>query len=410
MRIHISHLFILLFITIHLGIAGDLDGCDCGISDVNLNQVKPCRKIIGPILNVTTEREFIEAIDLANKEGGNMTILIRNGVYRVATSSWYPYLTADNVVIRSYSGQRDSVILHGSGMKELDQSAEIGIYIAGNHVTVADLTIKQLGNHGLAVSGNDFFAHNLKIQDTYEQMIKGNSKGKKLKNSIVQCSLFEYTEEVGPQWYIGGLDIHGGVEWNVRDNIFKNIASPADKVAEHAIHFWDYSSDNLVERNLIVNCDRGIGFGLGVRMNEGGMIKNNMITNLGNGKFNDVGISLESSPGTRVYNNTIIVEYKNAIEFRFSTTNDVDISNNLSNKPIKSRDGGKATLQANYINASKSWFSNLRFGDLHIQDKQESIVCKGIYIEEVMLDMDRTARNRPCYDIGADQIIDIKRR
>ena len=145
-------------------------------------------------------------------------------------------------------------------------------------------------------------------------------------------------------------------------------------------------------------------------MNEGGMIKNNMITNLGNGKFNDVGISLESSPGTRVYNNTIIVEYKNAIVFRFSTTNDVDISNNLSNKPIKSRDGGKATLQANYINASKSWFSNLRFGDLHIQDKQESIVCKGIYIEEVMLDMDRTARNRPCYDIGADQIIDIKRR
>lgn len=166
-------------------------------------------------------------------------------------------------------------------------------------------------------------------------MLKGTSAGDGADNGKVQCSLFEYTAGVGPQFYIGGLDIHKGNDWIVRDNIFKNIASPSGSTAEHAIHFWKQCADNIIERNIIINCDRGIGFGLGNDVNNGnlgGIIRNNMIYNNGLGIFNDVGIGLEYSPNTKVYNNTIYIAYQNAIEYRWGATTNVNIANNLTNR------------------------------------------------------------------------------
>jgi len=159
---------------------------------------------------------------------------------------------------------------------------------------------------------------------------------------------------VGPQFYIGGLDIHEGSNWIVNDNVFKNIASPSGSLAEHAVHFWDFSANNSVERNIIINCDRGIGFGLGTSPNIGGINRNNTLYNDGSGLFNDVGISLETSPGTKVYNNTIYIDYPNAIEYRYTSTNNVEITNNLCNKLITSRNGDQATLTTNLTTAQSA--------------------------------------------------------
>lgn len=382
--------------------------CNCTISDVQNNSVNPCNLVIGTIENVTTTSELRAAIIKANNVGGNMTILIADGRYEIASPSWYPYITASNVVFRSLSGNRDAVILTGSGMKSVAPSVESGFYIVGNHVTIADLTIMEVGNHGIAGEGDNLFVHNVKIQNTYEQMIKGTSAGDGADEGKVQCSLFEYTAGVGPWYYIGGLDIHKGNNWVVNDNIFRNIASPSGSLAEHAVHFWNFSADNTVERNIIINCDRGIGFGLGSSPNEGGIIRNNMIYNDGTRLFDDVGIGLESSPNTKVYNNTVFIDYPNAIEYRFSETNNIAISNNLTNRQIRSRDGGQAVLTTNFTNALDSWFVDLSTGNLRLNSNNASVSDQGTILTDVSMDLDQTLRPQDgLFDLGAHEYLQV---
>ena len=379
--------------------------CSCTIAEVQNNSVIPCDLVIGQIINVSTTNELYNAINQVNANGGNMTVLLADGTYPIASPTWYPYITASNVVFRSASGNRDAVILTGTGMKSVSPGVENVIYFVGDNNTIADLTIRDVGNHGIAVEGDSLFVHNVRIQNTYEQMIKGTAGGDGADYGLVQCSLFEYPAGIGPQFYIGGLDIHKGDHWTVRDNVFIDIASPSGSVAEHAVHFWNDGSDQMIERNMIINCDRGIGLGLGNSPNTGGMIRNNMIYNDGGHPFHDVGIGLETSPGTKVYNNTVFIQYPNAIEYRFPATTGVDIVNNLTNKTIKSRDGAQATLATNITNAQSSWFEDVSMGDLHLLPDVKEAIDQGTNLSpDVVADLDQTTRPQGTgYDIGAHE-------
>ena len=379
--------------------------CGCTVSQVEDNTVEACDLVIGNIVEVASTQEFKDAINMANNTGGSMTILIADGTYQVASTASFPYVTADNVVFRSLSGNRDAVILTGGGMAPTS-STEDGFLIAGDNVTIADLTIRSVGNHAIQVSGHGITVHNVRIQDTYEQMLKGSTSADNIDAGLVQCSLFEYTEGVGPNWYIGGIDVHKGMNWIVRDNVFKHIASPGNTLAEHAVHFWNNAMDITVERNIIYNCDRGIGFGLGDNepQNNGGIIRNNMIYNDGSGMFDDVGIGLEASPNTRVYNNTIYVAYPNAIEYRFGSTSNVHIANNLTNKAITSRNGGTGILETNYTDAQDSWFTNLSSGNLRLLFEVEALVDQGTILDIVSYDLDQNIRpDGTAHDIGAQE-------
>ena len=380
--------------------------CACTIQEVEQNKVTPCNVTIGKTVTVSTTSEIRNAINQANATGGNMTILIADGSYQIASSTSYPYITGNNIVIRSVSGKRDQVILSGGGMKPTSSTENV-LGIAGNHITIADLTIQDCGNHGIQVSGHHLLVHNVHFKNTYEQMLKGATDANYIDSAIVQCSLFEYPNGIGPNYYTGGLDIHKGTNWIVRDNMFKNIKSPSGSVAEHAIHFWNQSSDNLIERNWIINCDRGIGFGLGNSPSQGGLIRNNMIYNDGGGNFSDVGIGLENSPNTKVNNNTIFVAYQNAIEYRFTGTTNVDIKNNLTNKSIRARDGATGTVSNNLSNAQSNWFIKTSQGDLHLATSLSNVVDQGIDLMPYITD-DIDQNKRPqgtAVDIGADEYV-----
>ncbi len=327
----------------------------------------PLTTTIGDILTVNNVEELNSAITTAN-QNGNTTILLEDGTYTVSQGIW---ISGDNIMIRSLSGDRDKVILTGGGM---GNGVTHIFWLEGDNITIADITLKGVDNHTIQVHGEldaDYvLLHNLHVLDAYEQLIKVSYDDSKMDissdNGILECSLLEYSAGIGPQWYIGGIDAHNAKDWTVKDNTFKNITSPTEDLAEYSIHFWSDSENTLVENNTILNCDRGIGFGLGDRGHIGGTIKNNKIYH--NSAKGDVGISLENSSHTLVEDNIILLEndYNNAIEYRFEGTYGGIIRNNITNKGITSRDGGTATLENNTINASIDWFIDPANGDFSL--------------------------------------------
>ena len=362
-------------------------------------------------ITVSNESELRSAVDAANNSGGNTTILVSDGVYTLTDTL---YINVPNVTLSGKSGNRANAIIQGDAMSA---SAKVGnlLRVAGSGFKLNGLTLRKSGWHLIQVVGENNAdspeISNCIMQDAYEQMIKVSIDQSNLNtssdNGLVENCLFEYTAGTGPEYYIGGIDAHGAKNWIIRNNTFRNIISPNTAVAEFAVHFWDSSANNVVEKNLVVNCDRGIGFGLSDYGNSGGVIRNNMIYHAANkGAFADVGISLENSPGTSVYNNTVFMEnsYPSSIEYRFPGTTGITIENNLANKAITARDGAGGTVSNNLTTASKSWFVNVSNGDLHLASGVSAVVDAGLQIAGLTDDFD--SQSRPLgfgFDIGADE-------
>jgi hypothetical protein len=245
------------------------------------------------------------------------------------------------------------------------------IDVSADYFSIIGVTLQNSRWHLIQIRSEqdvDFFTmDNCILQDAGQQLLKvsGGEKGHYSDFGVITNSLFQYTAGIGPNYYIGGIDAHRAVDWLVQNNMFKNIASPAEQVAEHAIHFWRDSSNIKTIGNIIINSDRGIGYGLSNRDNEsrGGIISDNIIIHTATEHpFADVGIALESSPETSIINNIIysMTSYPNAIEYRFDKTYGVLIHGNTTNKAIKKRDGAKATLANNHTGSlSKELINNI---------------------------------------------------
>lgn len=351
---------------------------------------------------VGTVDELIYAVEKANQNGDTVIILL-DGTYRLSDML---YITGDYITFKSQSGDRDGVIIRGDGMFG---SVSHIFNVTGDDFEVQDLTIGWVSNHAIQIQGNADADRphilNVRFVDTGEQMLKVSTDwGENFSDGgVVENCLFEYTAGVGPQYYIGGIDVHQGKDWIVRSNTFVDIRSPDSQLAEYAIHFWSDSSGTIVEQNRIVNCDRGIGFGMGDSGHTGGIIRNNFVYTTG-----DVGIGLENSSDTLVYNNSVYtVNYTNSIEYRFSGTYGVEIINNLTNGDITSRDGGSATVGTNVTDVEDDWFVDVQSGDLHLSYSVPSVVDEGQTLPDVVNDYDGEVRPRgDGYDIGGDEFVE----
>lgn len=317
------------------------------------------------------------------------TILIKDGVYKL--DGRMLTLAVPSVTIRSASSNRDKVILDG-GYK----SPSV-FEISASDVTIADLTITSPYNHAIHVftprkGGNtqDTLIHNVHIVDPGQQAIKVNptTDGAYLVNGIIECSLIELTaigrEKIRNNCYTGGIDAHRAQGWTVRDNEIKGFWCQKG-LSEHAIHFWKGSQDTTVERNVLIDNARGIGFGMQAQKNSGmntvcapssdhigGVIRNNFITTTDKKLFSsdagsDCGICLWYVCNTKVAENCIYSEQPNrtfsSIEWRFPTTT-AEVINNVTNIPMLERDGALAIKSGNITNATKKRFENPSIGDL----------------------------------------------
>jgi hypothetical protein len=355
------------------------------------------------------------AVNNANS-GGDANILIASGEYDLSGIALQ--ITANGVTVRGQSGNRSAVILDNHYV----EAGTSGIFrILASNVTIADMTLQHAYYHAIHISPGgsnveNVLIDNVHIIDPGEQAIKINPDSRDaatytVNNGIIRDCMIELTStgrenltNTDYSCYTGGIDAHWAADWIVQDNIIKGFWCSTD-LSEHGIHFWNNSSNIIVERNRIIDCDRGIGFGLGLDGNSGGIIRNNMIYHGVDHGFSDVGISVESTPDAQIYNNTIYhVHNYSAIEYRFDTTSNVHIANNLTNRSITRRDDALALVENNVTNAQASWFVSVPSGNLHLATAVAAVVDQGMVITGLTDDFDGGTRPYGSgHDIGADE-------
>jgi hypothetical protein len=315
---------------------------------------------------IHSAEQLLREITNANKSPIAVMLTLSEGVYTLDRTI---NITGDNIVLTSLSGLPEDVIIQGGILP----NSGIGniLRVSGKNFILSGITLRNARNHLVQIAGEsdaDFpVIRDCILQDAYQQLIKVSYDRDRAPDissdwGLIENCRLEYTEGIGPNFYIGGIDVIAGNGWIIRNNKLKDIASPFESLAQYAIHIWTNASNTLVENNIIEDCDRGIGFGLGhgsdhpayAYSHRGGVIRNNLILHTNNDNpFSDVGIGLENSPGSIVIGNRIWLggNYPNAIEYRFPSTRDVIISNNITNKAIRSRNGGEAELSDNITDA-----------------------------------------------------------
>nr|WP_319393020.1 alpha/beta hydrolase-fold protein [uncultured Desulfobacter sp.] len=350
---------------------------------------------------VSNVNELMETVKQNAK--GNLTVLLQDGTYNVPNVIT---ITGDYVTYKSASGKKDAVTIKGKG---LEGNVTNVFSIKGNHVYLENLKIGETKRHAVQIHGEEGIKNisisNVHFYDTGEQLLKGSydkrTPNRFASNGLIKNCIFEFSRGQAFQFYTGGIDIHHGEKWVVKNNVFRNIRNPGGKLTEGAIHFWNHSQNIIVTNNKIINCDRGVMFGLDNSPLVSGQIVNNYIH-----VVRDTGIYLCNASQISVFNNTIYIDsaYPNAIEYRFKDSHDIVISNNLSNKSIRDRDGGTAQVFNNVTSARNSWFVSPKEGNLNLDGYIKAVHGKGIFFPNL------NVSPKSNINIGADQNSTTKAR
>ena len=242
-------------------------------------------------------------------------------------------------------------------------------------------------------------------------------------NGVVEYCWLEYTGRppgnhgsgVG---YFNGISAHAARNWIIRGNLFKNLHNP-DGTAypwNPAVLFWRHSANTVTERNIFMNVDRAVAYGLDNTTpyydHEGGVVRNNFVylapglMSAARKAGSDGSIIAWNSPGTQIDHNTVLVNGNEfyGIEFRFPTSTNCAARNNLGDAPIDLRDNATAALSGNLLTAVPGMFVNPGAGDLHLVPSATNAIDKAASLSTVTNDFDGERRPRGASsDIGADE-------
>ncbi|MCC6337304.1 MAG: right-handed parallel beta-helix repeat-containing protein [Myxococcales bacterium] len=400
----------------------------------------PCPQLPAPtgaVVTVTTASGLIAALQGV---APNTTILLEDGTYSFA-SGQYVYVGARGVTVRGKSNDATKVILDANYATGFGQSI---VTLAADDVTLADVTVQRAYDHPIHVQPafsspeplTGVRIYRVRVIDPGQQGIKVNPDEPGFLNVIddglIACSAIVLTStgraQVRDNCYTGGVDLHAARGWTIRDNHIEGFWCPQG-LSEHAIHCWKGCRDITVERNVLVNNARGVGFGLGTGTAGrsypdnpcpgvtnagavGGVIRNNVVSVTdgplqASGAGFDTGIALELACGdVQVLHNTVVsslVPASSSIEWRFTGTT-ATVKNNLSSGRLLQRDGAMATQAGNISNATSALFANSSQHDLHLVPGAAAI-DQGAALPAGACDRDLDGQARlAARDVGADEV------
>jgi len=351
----------------------------------------------GSTLTVTTEADLR---DQAYNAPPGTTIIVAAGTYQM--QSFVQII--NSLTLRGATGNYEDVILDFGGM----DGGYFGILVEADDVTIADLTIRQANDHGVAINGADRpTLYNLHILDIGDQLVKVNPVGDGSEDGLLACSRLEYTT-TAPDEYTNGISAHNAHRWTVRDNEWYRIRTPGNTPVP-TILFWSGSTDTVVERNLLVDCYQGIAFGNASHEagdHHGGVVRNNFIYAA---QPHDVVIEMVHADGWLVAHNTALLLNPApgltwGMEARFADSAGAFIYNLTNLDILPDRDGARAVITGNLTTAAGSWFVDAANGNLHLRPTAVEAIDQAAGLSGVTDDYDGDSRPIGAVpDVGGDE-------
>jgi hypothetical protein len=367
----------------------------------------------GQVLRVETPTELLEAIDRVESGG---TILLADGQYQLPRTM--VLREKRDVTIRGSAGDPRRVLLSGRGWDSMGRGDDI-LHISGSDgVIIADLTFRDCHSYGIKVEAEtaprNIHIRNCHFRDIGTRAIKGSANTdpelRAVHGSIRFC-WFENTRVPGADGlfdgdYIAAIDMMALDDWTISDNVFHNLRG-RNGGGRAAIFLWVRSRNIVVERNLIVDCDRGVAFGnpgsaTAQRAGEqplhvsDGIIRNNFIAGGA-----DCGIELWHAANILVAHNSVWRPQRNwnrGVRIGTGTVR-TTLANNLVHGGIV-LEGGDAQLHENLAGRVAHYFTNPTTGNLILTAEASGAIRQGLHLPAVPDDIRRRPRS-PQPDLGA---------
>ncbi len=360
--------------------------------------------------------------DAMSRLGDGDEVILAPGTYDLTKKHTY-CLYAPNVTIRGQTGNAADVVIWGGGMNNQYGVREaFQLYGAGQ--TIRDLTIEGFFYHALHFQPGSSSAHvyNVRTLNIGEQHMKG--AGYHSGGVVEYCYMNQtetrlngFPEEVRPDEYVGGIDlINGANGWIIRDNLITNIQGALGD-GDAGIFLWQNIDNCVVERNVVVNVNKGIALGNPSSTNGAAntIVRNNFIVQE---PPNDVGIEVCYTVDCQVLNNTIYHTQPYASNWSrtlqiYGSESGLEVVNNIIRGNVRDWLGGwsNADVRAmgNIVDdtgtlVTPAWFEDAASGNLHLTALAGAAIDTGTVLGEVLEDIDTGARP-PLPDLGADEYL-----
>lgn len=363
----------------------------------------------GRVVRVADATTLAKAVREA--QGGD-TIMVADGEYRMPR--FLHMNEASGVTLRGESGDPRAAVLMGQGWESGDKHDDILRISHCRGVTVAYLTFADCRAYGIKVEGEHFpedvHIYDCRFRDIGTRAIKGSaSRDCTVRRGSVRFCDFENTKIPPADWLFGGdyisaIDMMALDGWVFSDNAFRSIRG-RNGGGRAAIFVWVRSRNVVVERNVIVNCDRGIAFGnpsasTATSPDElhvcAGVCRNNVVV-----CGPDAGIELAWVDAVDVYHNTVWRAEGRGRGIRcIEKITNTRLTNNLVRGEIMLTDG--VSVRRNLVGPLDGYFVDPEVGDLRLTDEATEAVDKAVPLPDVPDDVAGRPRG-PLPDIGAHE-------